>query len=88
MVSRAYGILVHSYQIDAIEALNALSLLKLGIDMGWVSGIDNKSVNVLFFNCRRAHLLCKHQESIAKEEIAHKRSEYIHKSLKNVQLTI
>src|SRR5262249_18486447 len=29
-ISRAYGILIHSYQIEAVEALNAISLLKLG----------------------------------------------------------
>ncbi|HEV8051052.1 MAG TPA: protein arginine kinase, partial [Parachlamydiaceae bacterium] len=49
-VSRAFGILIHSYQIEAIEALNALSLLKLGIEAGWVAGIGLKEVNELFFS--------------------------------------
>lgn len=87
-VSRAFGILIHSYQIEAIEALNALSLIKLGIDAKWVMGIDNKQINQLFFNCRRAHLLNQYQEKINLEEIPHKRSEYIHKALKDVTLTI
>lgn len=47
-ISRAYGILTHSYQIDAIEALNAISLLKLGVEMGWVEGINRESINRLF----------------------------------------
>lgn len=87
-VSRAFGILIHSYQIEAIEALNALSLIKLGIDAKWVVGIENKQINQLFFNCRRAHLLNQFEEKINQEEIPHKRAEYIHKVLKDVNLTI
>ena len=30
-VTRALGLLTHSYQLEAIEALNALSLVKLGM---------------------------------------------------------
>ncbi|MBA3815847.1 MAG: protein arginine kinase [Parachlamydiaceae bacterium] len=87
-VSRAFGILIHSYQIEAVEALNALSLLKFGIDANWVVGIDNKQINQLIFNCHRAHLLSQFTEKINKEDIPHKRSEYIHKALKNVQLAV
>lgn len=87
-ISRAYGILSHSYQIEAVEALNALSLLKLGIDMGWIEGIDVKLLNQLFFYCRRSHLLTQFQEKIQQEEIIHKRAEYIHSKIKNAQLKI
>jgi len=87
-VSRAFGILIHSYQIEAIEALNALSILKLGIDSHWITGIDHKQINELFFNCRRAHLICQFHEKFSQENIPHKRAEYIHKSLKDVKLTI
>lgn len=87
-VSRAFGILIHSYQIEAIEALNALSLIKLGIDTKWVVGIDNKQINQLFFNCRRAHLVNQYPDKINIEEIPHKRSEFIHKALKDVTLII
>jgi protein arginine kinase len=87
-ISRAYGILIHSYQIEAVEALNALSLIKLGIEAGWISGISNKELNALFFGCRRAHLLYDSKEKIAQEEIPHKRAEIIHKALKDVKLLI
>lgn len=86
-VSRAFGILNHSYQIEAVEALNALSLIKLGIVFGWISGISNAEINELFFNCRRAHLLL-HQngQSPSKEELPHIRAEFIRKALKHVKL--
>ncbi len=87
-VSRAYGILVHSYQIEAVEALNALSLLKLGVSFDWVQGISITELNELFFNCRRAHLLSQFEEELTKEELPHKRAEFIHKNLQNVSLTI
>ncbi len=89
-ISRAYGILTHSYQIDAIEALNAISLLKLGAEMGWVTGITRTTINHLFFNCRRSHLLSQFPEktNLSQEEIIHKRAEFIHKTLAKTQLTI
>lgn len=87
-VSRAFAVLIHSYQIEAIEALNAISLLKLGVDFGWVTGINVSKLNNLFFNCRRAHLLTNFKEKITQDEIPHKRAEFIHKYLKDVKLTI
>lgn len=89
-VSRAYAILLYSYQIEAIEALNAISLCKLGTAMGWLSGITEDELNTLFFNCRRAHLLCKYPEktTISQEDILHKRAEFIHQALQNVKLLI
>lgn len=87
-VSRAYGILIHSYHIEAVEALNAISLMKLGIEMGWLTGVTTAQLNRLFFNCRRAHLLCQYDQKVTQEEIPHKRAEFIHKTLKDAKLTI
>lgn len=87
-VSRAFGILIHSYQITTVEALNAISLLKLGTDLGWVTGVDMKQLNALFFNCRRAHLLFHYHDKILQEDIQHKRAEFIHHALKEAKLTI
>lgn len=87
-ISRAFGILIHSYQIETVEALNAISLLKLGLALGWLEGITTAELNQLFFNCRRAHLLCQFNEKISQEEIPHKRAEFIHQSLKNTKIII
>lgn len=87
-VSRAFGILFHSYQIEAVEALNALSLLKLGLELDWVSGITIPQINQLFFQCRRSHLIKNHNAGLKPEEIPHKRAEFIHRLLKEVHLTI
>lgn len=87
-ISRAFGILMHSYQIDAVEALNALSLIKLGVDLNWIKGTTAEELNTLFFNCRRAHLIRQFNTEISQEELLHKRAEYIHEFLKTVELTI
>jgi protein arginine kinase len=55
-VSRAIGILQHSFTIDTGESLRALSLLKFGIELGWIKGMGVEEVNEIFFDCRRAHL--------------------------------
>lgn len=87
-VSRAYGVLAHSYKIETIEALNAISLLKLGANLRWVEGVTSQQLNHLFFDCRRAHLLSKFEEPVQPEEIAHRRAEFIHKAIKNAVLKI
>lgn len=87
-ISRAYGILIHSYQIEAVEALNAISLLKLGADIGWLTGLNAQQFNELFFNCRRAHLLCQYSDKVPQEEIPHRRAEFIHKALAHLKLNI
>jgi len=87
-VSRAYAVLRHSYNIEAVEALNAISLIKLGVEMGWIEGVNIEALNRLFFTCRRAHLLYQFNAKISQEEISHKRAEYIHKSLGNMKLLI
>lgn len=87
-ISRAFGILIHSYKIEAIEALNALSLLKLGAEAGWITGIGAREINHLFFTCRRAHLLYESSAKVSQEEIPHKRADRIHQALKEVKLFV
>lgn len=87
-VSRAYGVLIHSYQIEAIEALNAISLLKLGADVGWLEGVTPVELNRLFFECRRGHLMSALEGEVAYETLAHKRAEFIHKTLEKAKLKV
>lgn len=87
-VSRAYAILVHSYQIEEIEALDAISLLKLGLDLGWLQGTSHLNLNKLLFSIRRAHALCATDKKLTQEELLHKRSELIHYALQGSKLLI
>lgn len=87
-VSRAYAILLHSYQIEAIEALQSISFLKLGLDLNWIKGTTQQVLNQLLFASRRAHLLCQQGQKILQEELPHKRAEYIHHALHGLELLI
>ncbi len=88
-ISRAYGLLIHSYQLDTRETLAALSMVKLGIDLGWVLGMTDEEVNAIFIQVRRAHL-CNllEQESSPEDmhDVQRQRAAFVHKRLKSVQL--
>lgn len=87
-VARAYALLTHSYQIETVEALNEIALLKLGLELGWIRGITMNELNRLFFTCRRGHLLRQLKGKVALEEVAHKRAEFVHSALKDVKIGI
>jgi len=88
-VSRSYGLLMHSYQLETKEALDAVSKIKLGIDLGWIVGMLDKEINEIFFRCRKAHLQQSHKEvALDKKELAHTRAEYLHSKLRQTTLTV
>ncbi len=82
-ISRAFGLLKNAYQIETEEALEALSLIKLGVELGWVKGIDNLMTNALFFHCRKGHLALS-----SEEEEARARSSLFHQKLDGMELQI
>lgn len=84
MISRAYGLLLHSYQLQTKESLDAISKIKLGIDLGWIIGMKDHEINELFFRCRKAHL----EQLLGKQELAHARAEYLHGQLKQTTLSL
>jgi len=89
LISRAYGLLVHSYQLQTKETLNALSLIKLGLDLGWISGITGKALSTLFFKSRRAHLAhLLNEKNLDSHDMPRKRAEFIRKALQGISLLI
>jgi protein arginine kinase len=87
-ISRAYGLAIHSYQLETIEAWSALSLLKLAIDLGWLTGISLAQMNELLFTTRRAHLMCEYSQPISPDDLSHRRAEFVHSSLSQALLQI
>lgn len=83
-ISRAIGILKYSYQLETVEALSEISLLKLGIELGWVKGMSVREVNRIFFTCRRAHLKYSLKEQIPNDGIAIKRADVLREKVKNI----
>lgn len=87
-VTRALGLLTHSYQLEAIEALNALSLVKLGIEIGWIMGPANLNMNQVLFDVRRAHLITSLEEKVEIPDLPRKRAEYLHNIASKLTLAI
>ncbi len=89
MVSRSFGLLMHSYQLQTKEAMNSISLLKMGLDLGWIKGVTDQKLTEALFRCRRAHLLCELEDrQIAAAEIPRKRAEYLHRLMHTIELAI
>lgn len=58
-VWRAWGILTHARLITTEEAMQALSLVRLGVMAGLIpprAGLDSRSLNMLILLCQPAHL--------------------------------
>lgn len=55
-VGRAYGVLRHAYLLSSEEALNSLSGIRIGVDMGMFSAVDQHIVNELLVVTNPAHL--------------------------------
>ena len=55
-IGRAYGVLSHAHSISSKEALNQLSVIKLGIDLGLFPESHRFSVDELFIETQPAHL--------------------------------
>ncbi len=82
-VGRAYGILRHGYILSNEEALNFLSMLRLGVDLQMFNALNIHTVNDLFIRVNPAHLqkLSQHEHCI--NELDSVRAELVRNSLHN-----
>ncbi len=87
-ISRSIGSLQSSYQLDATEALSALSFLKLGIELGWVKGMNVEEINKLFFDSRKSHLNYLLQAKDSHEEIATARADFLRDKTAKLQFAL
>ena len=53
---RAYGLLSYGRVMESKEAVELLSMLRMGINLGIVDNIDQKTINELFVLIQPAHL--------------------------------
>ena len=67
-IGRAYGILRHAHSMASKEALNLLSCLKLGADLGFFPEDTRLLVDQLFMETQPAHLQKSSQQKLQAEE--------------------
>ncbi|HWL53647.1 MAG TPA: protein arginine kinase [Chthoniobacteraceae bacterium] len=81
-IGRGYGILCHAYSMSSKEALNLLSFLKLGVDLGHFPEECQRAIDELFILTQPAHLQRASQQKLAPEERDALRAEIIRDKLK------
>jgi protein arginine kinase len=74
----------HSYKLGFEEALNSLSGLRVGVDMGLFNTIDIKQVNELFIGIGAAHLRKMFPEAVSAEEIDISRAALCREKLRQI----
>jgi protein arginine kinase len=80
-IGRGYGILRHAYSMNSKEALNLLSFMKLGIDLGFFPEEWRVSIDELFMETQPAHLQKGSQQKLAAEERDALRAEIVREKL-------
>lgn len=87
LIRKGFGLLVHSYQLEAKEALDLLSLMRLGLALGEVDNTNDPKLSDLAFQCRKGHLIWKYPELNSLEDIAKKRASFLQQELTGIRLT-
>ena len=83
-IGRAYGILANAHSISSKEAMNLLSLLRLGIDTGSFPGTERALVDELFLTTQPAHLQKQISDKLSAEERDLLRADMVRERLKTV----
>ncbi len=82
-IGRAYGILSHAFSMNSKEALNFLSLIRLGVDLGFFPADYRLPADELFMETQPAHLQKNSQQKLSAEERDALRAEIVRGKLKN-----
>ncbi len=81
-IGRAYGVLTYAHAMTSKEALNLLSIIKLGVDLGAFPEDRRLPIDELFIDTQPAHLQKSSQQKLNAEERDHLRAEIIRDRLK------
>jgi len=81
-IGRAYGVLTYAHAMPSKEALNLLSVIKLGMDLGAFPEDQRLQIDELFIETQPAHLQKSSQQKLNAEERDHLRAQIIRERLK------
>jgi protein arginine kinase len=82
-VGRAYGILANAALMSTGEALDLLSALRMGVDLGLMPNMAWRDIDRLFIRIHPAHLQKEADVVLSPEERDIKRAQLIRKFLEN-----
>ncbi len=78
---RAFGVLKHAQTMSSTEALDLLSAVRLGVDLGLTNGLTRTTVNELFLFSQPAHLQKLEGKTLTAKERDTKRAQLIRSRL-------
>jgi protein arginine kinase len=81
-IGRAYGVLTFAHAMSSKEALNLLSIIKLGVDLGTFPEDRRLPIDELFIDTQPAHLQKSSEQKLNAEERDHLRAQIIRERLK------
>ncbi len=81
---RAYAVLKHAHIISSKEALNHLSMIRLGCDLGFFPEEERESINLLLTEIQPAHLQISAKRKLTPEERDILRADIIRTNLKGL----
>ena len=83
-VGRAYAILRHAHILNSKEALNLLSMVRLGADLDLIPDCDRSILDMLLLEIQPAHLQLRAQRELTPEERDVMRAEITRRRLHSV----
>ncbi len=83
-IGRAYAVLKFGHIIPSKEALNCLSMIRLGCDLGFFPDEDREVINILLTEIQPAHLQISAKRKLTPEERDSLRAENIRAKLKGL----
>ena len=83
-IGRAYALLRYAHIIPSKEALNLLSMVRLGCDLGAFNPEERESINVLLTEIQPAHLQISAKRKLSAEERDVLRADIIRSTLKGL----
>ncbi len=86
-IGRAFGILTNAHILTSKEALNLLSLIRLGLDLEMFQHLDRAAVDELFILTQPAHLQRSVEKKLSPEERDSRRAELVRKKLHKARRT-
>ena len=81
-IGRAYAVLRYAHVIQSKEALNLLSMLRLGADIGFLPETDSKLMDQLLMEIQPAHLQVRAQKKLEPDARDQMRAEIMRRKLK------
>ncbi len=86
-IGRALGLLHHARMLNSSEAIDQLSALRLGVELGVVRNLTIERINEIILLAQPGHLQKTMRRGLQPEERDEVRAQVVKEHLKNVKLT-